>query len=272
MRPRLQYRDATGEEDTRSSFPEIVEQLEQLGFRRLGRIGAAVVPGGVDALAKGYPPGQRELFNAHAPIPADVLGAPDSSAFVDVAWFWGWPSVRFRSLMSSGALVETVRRWDAMPPWPRAMRRSYRYADAEHEMTRWSTSDRPIQVADGSPAELWETHRRSLAAHADRQGPPMRHESLESALWLTRRAYEHDSAVVRRANRTLLVLVVVVGLALGGLAAPVLESLLLSLVLAPMAVGALMLAVAPWLQIRLWYLPWIRPSFRTTAARSSTAP
>ena len=56
--------------------------LEELGFRRVGRIGAVVVPGGVEALARGYPPDQRELFNEHAPIPSDVLRAPDGSAFV----------------------------------------------------------------------------------------------------------------------------------------------------------------------------------------------
>jgi len=270
VRPRLEHRDATGDEHTRSSFPEIVEALEELGFRRVGRIGAVVVPGGVEALARGYPPDQRELFTERAPIPSDVLRAPDGSAFVDVAWFWGWPSVRFRSLMTTGALVETVRRWDGMPPWPRSKHRSYRYADVEHEMTRSATSDRSILTADGSPAELWEAHRAQLAAQQKQGGAPVRHESLESALWLTRRAYEHDDAVVRRANRAVVILIFPVCFVLGAAAALVLDVLLYYFVLVPTAIGVLMLVVLPWAQVRLWYLRWIRPSFRDIAVRSET--
>lgn len=270
MRPKLQHRDATDDEDRRSSFPEIVEALEDLGFRRVGRIGA-VVPGGVDTLAKGYPPGRRELFTEHAPIPSDVLRAPDGSAFVDVAWFWGWPSVRFRSLLTTGALVETVRRWDGMPPWPRSMARCYRYADVEHEMTRSATSDRSILAADGSPAELWEAHREHVAAYEKQGGAPVRHESLESALWLTRRAYEHDDAVVTRANRAVTILVVLVSLLAGAATDPVLEGPPSYLVLGPMAMVALVLLVAPWAQIRLWYLPWLRPSFRDVAVRTPSS-
>ena len=265
----MQYRDATGD-DRPSPFPEIVEALEDLGFQQVGRIEAAVVPGGVDVLAKGYPPGQRELFKEHAPIPSDVLVAPDGSAFVDVAWFWGWPSVRFRSLTMTGAMVETVRRWDAMPPWPRSMGRSYRYASVEQEMTRSATGDRSILAADGSPAELWEAHRAHLAAYEKQGGAPVRHESLESALWLTRRAYEHDDAVVTRANRAVTLLTVLVCLLVGAATAPVLDGLLSSLVVGPMVVGAVVLVVAPWAQIRLWYLRWIRPSFRDTVVRSPT--
>jgi hypothetical protein len=84
------------------------------------------------------------------------------------------------------------------------------------------------------------------------------------------RAHEHDDAVVKRANRAVWLLIGLVSLLLGAAATLVLDSLLSTLVLGPMAVAAVVLVVGPWAQIRLWYLPWIRPAFRDTAVRSVT--
>ena len=50
-----------------------------------------------------------------------MLAAPDASAFVGVDWFYGMPSVRLRSLLADGRLVETQRAWDRMPSQPLAL-------------------------------------------------------------------------------------------------------------------------------------------------------
>jgi hypothetical protein len=153
------------------------------------------------------------------------------------------------------------------------MRRAYRHADVAGEMTRSSTGqdDRSIVIADGSPAELWAAHREHLSAQVQqRGGEPLPQGSLEAALWVTRRAQEHDTDVARRATRVLVALSALLGLVLGVLTAPLLDGPLLSLVLAPTVVGAMLILAGPWARVRLWYLRGIRPAFRDTAVRSET--
>lgn len=273
MRQTIQHRDATDDADSRSSFPEIVRDFEELGFRPVGRIQGVVVPGGYESLANGYTPAERDLFLEHASLPADVLCAPDGSAFVEVAWFWGWPSVRVRTVTTTGCLVETLRRWDAMPPWPVSMARAHRHADVDPEMRRSATgsADRSIRVVTGGPAELWTAHQEHLATQAlGHGGTPARHETVGQALWLTARAHEHDLACLTRANRVLLALVTLVAVALGVVSAPLFDSLLVYLLVGPVSIMALLSLLGPWAQTRLWYVRWIRPSFRSAAARSAT--
>jgi hypothetical protein len=113
-------------------------------------------------------------------------------------------------------------------------------------------------------------HQEHLATQAlGHGGTSARHETVEQALWATERAHEHDLACLTRANRALLALTLPLGMLLG-VAFPGIGSLLLSLVLGGVAIYALMLLLGPWAQVRIWYVRWLRPSFRRMAARSTS--
>jgi hypothetical protein len=112
----LIYRDVTALAPAATHFPEWVVALENLGFVRLGRVQGVVEPGGIEAMAAGYEPEARGRMLAAERVPTVVLVAPDGSAFADVDWFWGGPSVRIRTLTTDGRLVSTHRAWEYMPP------------------------------------------------------------------------------------------------------------------------------------------------------------
>jgi len=115
------YRDVTAVAPADAHFPEWVVALENVGFVRLGRVQGVVDPGGVEAIAAGYQPEDREQLIAAERAPTVVLGAADGSAFADVDWFWGRPSVRIRTLTTDGRLVATHRAWAQMPARHRAL-------------------------------------------------------------------------------------------------------------------------------------------------------
>lgn len=232
-------------------------------------------PGGIEELAHAYAPEERELFLVHAPIPSQVFAAPDGTSFVHVSWFWGRPSVQLRSLMSSGALVETLRRWDDMPPWPRRMHRAHRLADVDREMVRLATSrsDRSVVVGEGTPGQLWAAHREHVAAfEREHGGGPPEHLMIDQALWLSQAAYRHERRVAARARFLLfavylaLVLSLAVTLQVAGRSLSSVETVAwLTVALVP-----LWLLEAPAM-IWLRYLRWIRPSFRDTVVRQPAA-
>jgi len=158
------YRDVTAVAPADAHFPEWVVALENVGFVRLGRVQGVVDPGGVEAIAAGYQPEDREQLIAAERAPTVVLGAADGSAFADVDWFWGRPSVRIRTLTTDGRLVATHRAWAQMPAWPASLRNAARYRSLAQEQRLSSARGRSLEVvADADAATLWERHRALLA-------------------------------------------------------------------------------------------------------------
>ncbi|HSJ36304.1 MAG TPA: hypothetical protein VLB85_14750 [Acidimicrobiia bacterium] len=118
-------------------------------------------------MAAGYGPEDAERFLEMATMPTPILASPDGTAFADVSWFWDSPSIRIRSLLEDGSLVETLRLWDHSPGLPQALQSFRQNLELYREMTRASTPDRgrSIQVVpDAGPAEMWQAHQRHLTS------------------------------------------------------------------------------------------------------------
>ena len=189
------------------SYPELVE-----GYRRLGLVAAGCVvldPGeeGIGPVAAAFDE-QTQLemaFENERPVP--VLITPDGAVTVEVSEFAGSPSVRIRTLLRNGALVETLRRWDAIPSWPTSMRRAVRHLDIESEMTAHATLEggRSVRVADGLPDELLAAHVEHVAVASALYGAePYCLESMDDVVWVSNSAFAHAARVDARSTNLLL--------------------------------------------------------------------
>lgn len=265
MKRLIEYRDATDDPDQRVAYPEVVAGFVDLGFRQVGRLHGEPVDG-LDAVAAQYAAAARDRFLEMAPIPAPILASPDGTAFAEVSWFWESPSIRIRSLLDDASLVETVRLWDHTPGLPRPVRPSPQGLDLYREMTRSSSPDRGRSievVADAGPAEMWQAHLRHLSWVARRRdAQPIRHDSIDQAIALTRTAFEHDYRVVARTRNLMLASFAAYSLAVVLLIFTARFYGLLALV----AVGAIgllgYLPLSRWVTTRLRHLPEsLRPPF-----------
>jgi hypothetical protein len=266
VKQRVDYRDATDDPDQRVAYPEVVAGFVDLGFKQVGRLAAEPI-GGIESLIAGYDREDARRFLEMAPIPTPVLTSPDATAFVEVSWFWESPSIRIRSLLEDGSLVETLRLWDHPPGLPRLLQTPWQDMDLYREMTRASTPDggRSIQVVpDAGPSEMWQAHQRHLGWLSGRRGSgPIRHDSMEQVISLTRMAFEHDYRLASRARNLMLA-----GLALYSLAAAIVVFPIgrsYGLVPCIAAGGAALLGyylLARWAVTRLHRLPEsLRPAF-----------
>lgn len=257
----ISYRDVTAVAPAATHFPEWVVALENLGFVRLGRVLGDVVPGGIEALAADYEPVLRDQMIAAQQVPTVVLAAPDGSAFADVDWFWGGPSVRIRTLTTDGRLVSTHRAWEYMPAWPTSLRSAARFRRLAQEERLSAARGRSLEVVvDADASELWQRH----GAHLARQGAtPEPHDSLAGYIRLAERALEHEQRSAERARpaaATALVMLVVLFLTIVPLLVPAARS--------PWGVVGLLVgcAVLVWAArpVAVWvrYVRWIRPRFR----------
>lgn len=264
MKRLIEYRDATDDSDQRVAYPEVVAGFVDLGFQRVGRLLGEPVDG-LEAVAAQYDSAARDRFLEMAPIPAPILASPDGTAFAEVSWFWESPSIRIRSLLEDGSLVETVRLWDHTLDLPQA-RASGQNFDRYREMTRSSSPDRGRSieaVADAGPAEMWQAHQRHLSWVAGRRNArPIRHASTDQAIAVTRAAFEHDYRVVARTRNLMLASFAAYSLAV----IPVIFTARFYGLLPLVAVGAIALLgylpLARWAATRLRYLPEsLRPAF-----------
>lgn len=261
-RTSISYLDVTAEAPAVTHFPEWVVALENLGFVRLGRVQGVVHPDGIEGLAADYAPEDRDRLVAAEQVPTVVLAAPDGSAFADVDWFWGGPSVRIRTLSTDGRLVSTHRGWEHMPAWPPRFRALLRYRSLTGEQRLAAARGRNLElVPDADAATLWDRHRAGLVRLAVTPEP---HDSLAGYIRLAERAYDHESRCSDRARPATVVAVLL------------LMALLLTLVPALVAgarsswglVGLVLVTVAlVWLAAKplaVWmrYVRWIRPRFR----------
>jgi len=258
----ISYRDVTANASATTHFPEWVVALENLGFVRIGRVQCVLHPDGIEGLAADYGPEDRDRLIAAEQVPTVVLAAPDGSAFADVDWLWGGPSVRIRTLSTDGRLVSTHRAWEFMPPWPVKLQRATRFRTLMGEQRLSAARGRSLEIVrEADAATLWEAHR----AHLTRAGAePEPHDTVAGYIRLSERAIEHE---LRSAER-MPVASLAVGIAVLGV------FLTLALLLVPAAssaLGGVALLVSGialvWLlqfPIVAWvrYVRWIRPRFR----------
>lgn len=261
-RTSISYRDVTSVAPAVTHFPEWVVALENLGFVRLGRVQTVVHPDGIEGLAGDYKPADRDRLIAAEQVPTVVLAAPDGSAFADVDWFWGGPSVRIRTLSTDGRLVSTHRAWEFMPAWPVKLQRATRYRTLRGEQRLSEARGRSLEIVrEADAATLWESHR----AHLSRvRAAPEPHDTVAGYIRLSERAIEHELRSAERSPAaTLVAELAVIG-----------AFLTLALVLVPGAASPLGLVgllacglVLVWVvqfPIVAWvrYVRWIRPRFR----------
>lgn len=198
MRVKVNFRDVTDYVPAEMHFPDLVRGFEDLGFVRLGRMARVSVPG-LHVQAKHYPEPHRRTFIEMKTIPLTVLAAPDGSAFVLVDWWWGMPEVRVRTALTTGAVVETRRTWDAPPVWPSIEAKVSKTYVLHEEQCQWAARGRDIRVAGGGPAELWHAHQVHVAAYlATHHGMPDAHREMPQAVKLSDRVAIHDIRTVRQ--------------------------------------------------------------------------
>lgn len=214
----LTYLDATDSPDERVEFPEVVAELEDLGFAVVGRALLDLdYEGAIDAAA-GYKEEDRRAFMEHWDIPMPVLASRDGTTYADVSWWWGGPHVRLRSELEDGSLVETNRRWDNEPGLPSPLRLLWRPFNIDREMRRASVpaKGRSIEIRQGPDmAALWTTHQQHLATYSSaRQSPVKRATDLPTYLRIATQAVGHDETVMRKVTS----LWIATGLAWGAIA------------------------------------------------------
>ena len=219
------YVDVTGTREAEEAFEVPQEaQLRALGFEPVGHF--RLLPGGSRRpmdVAGLYAAEDARWFRANAHRPSAVLLAPDGSAFVELSGYFGGPSIRFRSLLRDGAVVETHRRWDRRPvligdaATDGELRGSI---EDEMRITDLRRAGRSLRVVTGDEgAGLWEAHRRHVDEVAGgRRTSPAHHEGLREYLELSASLFAHEWDVHRRAWRlgpALMIAASVTGIALG---------------------------------------------------------
>lgn len=194
----IDLRDVTDYAPLDAHFPECVQAFEDLGFVRLGRM-AIVHAAGLEKVASFFPkPYRQELMQMKA-IPPTVLASADGSAFVLVDWWCGMPDVRLRTVLTTGAIVETKRSWEVTPVWLSSERKLARSFVLGEEQCRLAGRGRDIEVASGDPAMLWRAHQTHVSAYKDQHdGTPIAHREMAQALAMSTRLTVHAISTERR--------------------------------------------------------------------------
>ena len=199
----LEYVQVTPEADTPIDYPELVKELEDLGFIEIGRFVAVPKSGSIEDLADVYEPSLRARFLHHAMTPIPVLRSPDRSTLAEVAWLWDSPSLRMRTCLQDGSLVETLRRWDHPLPVAEAMTGWWKAVDIDQEMLGSNNPRRGrsmVLAARSSPAEQWAEHQRHVARYSKRRSSrPMEHNTLDMWIAISQAALANDVVNTQRA-------------------------------------------------------------------------
>lgn len=253
--------DATDEAPDELHYPEIVERLESLGFLRVGRIRLAVPPTDWQQLLASYLPPDAAALAAHERIPGTVLVAPDGDAYVDVDWFYDSPSIRFRTLLGDGTVVETQRAWDNDPAWPVRLHRAIKHRDRRQEQLLEVAEGRDLAVAESRDVDgVWEEHRARVA----RAGRPVavHPNDMAQVLPLWDRFLDHGMRCAVRAGRVarLFTTVLPVVAAVVSFWLTTTGHLLGGVVVVTVALAAVLLT--PRVAIRIRYVRGLRPAWR----------
>ncbi|MGD8200792.1 hypothetical protein ACQE98_09025 [Ornithinimicrobium sp. W1679] len=242
-------------EDEPDPQPQLRAGLEALGFRLLG---AQVLtdPEAVVTLAEDYPADQGAELIEHGVRPAQVLRAPDGSAFARLAWFWSGTYGELTTVLVDGDVVTTVTDWNVDPPWPSAVAASYdRTTDRRQEQEQYFAQSRSVRIVDGDAAALWAEHERHVASLAPLRTLVPRHTSLQDAVAVY--TYAQQARERRNLRSRLMALALWAVLLLGAwlvldLATPLnLAAKLLVVVVLAVGVGV----VHPYVWVRLRHRP-----------------
>jgi hypothetical protein len=253
--------DATHEAPDELHYPEIVERLESLGFQRVGRVRLDVPDADWQKLLASYTPHDAEVMAHHERIPGVVLVAPEGDAYVDVDWFYGSPSVRFRTLLDDGTVVETQRAWDSDPAWPVRLHRAIRHRVRREEQLLDVADGRDLVIAASRDVEgVWEEHRARLAT-AGRPAAVHRRD-MGQLLPLWNRFLEHGMRCAVRASRVarLFTMVLPVLAAVVSVWLTVTDHLLGAIVV--VSLGVVLVLLTPRIAIRVRYVRRLRPAWR----------
>jgi hypothetical protein len=259
------YTDVTDRDGAAPPHPDQVVAFQELGYQVLGLVTLDVDPGGFEAVAADYAPGDREQALEHFTDPATVLRSADGLVLAQVCWFWSGPGLVLKTWMSDESLVETWRRWPVVPPWPGKRAAAWRYATVEGEMTRQAADGRSVAtVPDADPDRLDEAHRAHVRAYAETYGcePVAAPEAMPEVLAALERATVHMWRVAEVYARAGNILVVLIALAAAAWSWAVLE---VAVPWAPLwavcgVLGALLSLHR--FSVRFAYTRWWRPAYR----------
>ncbi|MFC6242877.1 hypothetical protein ACFP55_15915 [Knoellia sp. GCM10027112] len=146
-----------------ASHPELILAYMDAGLLAAGCLVLDDGTDGTMAWADAYDDETNAYFLRNLERPAPVLATPDGTTLVEISDMHGAPSVRARSVLADGTLVETLLRWPEVPPWPRRMQKARGLADVEVEMTRQAARGRVTKVVEGGPVEVLVSHFASVA-------------------------------------------------------------------------------------------------------------
>jgi hypothetical protein len=194
--------DATDFADDRVDYPEIVDEFLSMGFTQVGRVILQPTVGTLEDMAADYPGEQKEKMLAHGDVPTPILRAPNGSAFVDVSWFWDSPSVRIRTELADGSVVETNRRWENPPGLPEQLATYWKRIDIDRDMTKRSVprAGRSIEIAATQDSLVqWHQHQEHVKRYAtQRKTTIVGLDDIGQSLDMAQRLFRHDAAVERR--------------------------------------------------------------------------
>lgn len=264
-RQRPVYTDVTQADGPPAPHPEEVVAFQEIGYDVLGLVHLDVDPGGIADLAADYSPEDGAVLLERGALPSTVLRSADGQVQASVAWFWSEPAVQLRTWMDDDSLVETHRRWPAVPPWPRRRASAWRYATVEGEMTRQAADGRSIAtVPEADATRLDQAHRAHVRAYAETYGcsPVAAPGTMADALTSFERATVHMWRVGEVYARTGNVVLVAIALAVAAWswalhAASVPWAVLWSLC----GVVTLLLSLNRF-SVRFAYTRWWRPAYR----------
>ncbi len=176
-------------------YPELARAFEKLGFARIGGLRLSFAdPADLEDLITAQPAQIQADFRESSRTPETLLAAPDGTAFAGVDWFYRQPSVRVRTLLADGQLVETQRGWDHLPIASVEMEPFADRLRLRPEQDRRARGRLFTIVPGDSMDDLWANHRRAVARAGS---TPVEHRTIEQAASLWRQALAHDEAIER---------------------------------------------------------------------------
>jgi hypothetical protein len=179
----------------------VVEELVHAGMEPAGCIVDDLTAGQAARLVRGYAKEHRAALLAEVGRPTPVLVSRDRTTAVAVNDLYGEVAVRMRTLLADGSLVETQRRWQQLPPWPRRLAPFRRFTTVDKEMMRSAAPGRSVMLSTRSAADQVEEHREHVDRVSARRGTTaVGFSDMEcvAAAWTA--ALAHEEAVRRRAD------------------------------------------------------------------------
>jgi hypothetical protein len=246
---------------------EVVQELLDAGLEPAGCLVNDLSPERDSRLLRAYDDNVRADLLDEMGRAFPILLSPDRVVAAEVSDMHGSPAVRMFTFLADGALVETQRRWEQVPPWPGRLVAFRRFTTVDREMSRSVAPGRTLVISDRSPAGQLEDHRDQVEMVAAARGTAARpYPDMESVAAGWSEAFAHERAVARRTDGLIaaslvgLALVLVVFAPAGVLAGPWWPVVALALI-------AVLWWALPGLTVLLRHRTTWRPAFRAGSPR-----